>query len=103
MIQGVPLLVIDGVVSYNSYKWPYKRVTGVTTTTSGVILVLITGRDPSCKDYQIVHDENPFRPPTNIWIWPCFFFVSHLPKLFQPAICVYVEMIMDATYLVHGT
>ena len=31
------------VVSYNPFKWPYKRVTGVITPTNGVITPFITG------------------------------------------------------------
>ncbi len=26
-LQGAPLPVINGVISYNPYKWPYKLVT----------------------------------------------------------------------------
>ena len=39
-------LEINGAITYNPYKWPYKRVTGVTTPTSGVVTLLITGRGP---------------------------------------------------------
>ena len=32
-----PLLVINGVISYNPYKWPYRWVPGAVTPTSKVI------------------------------------------------------------------
>ena len=60
---------------YNHYKWSY-------------IILLITGRDPSCKDYQTAHDGNPFRPPTNIWIWPYFFSCSSPETIPASYICL---------------
>ena len=42
--------------SHNPYKWPCKGITGVATAMSGVIILLITGRGPTCKIcYELIY------------------------------------------------
>ena len=41
--RWAPILVVNGVISYNPYKWPYEWVTEVIIPTSGVITLLETG------------------------------------------------------------
>ena len=59
-IEGGPLA--SNKWSYNTYKWPYKWITGVITPISGVITLLITGRGPSCMGgLVVIHgDLNPW-------------------------------------------
>ena len=54
-LQGGPLLVTNGVITYNPYRWPYKWVTGVTTLG---VRTCITGWGPPCRGPQISFCKN---------------------------------------------
>ena len=58
-------------LSYNPYKWPYKRVTGVITLLIGFITQFITGAGPPCSSYSWKLDPNTSTKPSGI----CLFFV----------------------------
>ena len=39
-LQDGPPLVVNGVISFNPYKWPYIRVTGVRTPIGRIITLI---------------------------------------------------------------
>ena len=68
VIQGGPLPVLDGVITfYNPYKWPYKLVTRVIT-------LLITSRGPPCGralDGQVIQLLEGMKKDLETWMMPC--------------------------------
>ena len=47
--QGGPLLVVNGVIAYNHYTWPYQWVIGVMILRIGVTTIFTTlGSGPLC-------------------------------------------------------